>query len=401
MSEDQIDRRVRVIPTDDPVWLRAALEDALAEGAPVLPVPAADLENPEVRRLRELDPSELPDGTALIIRTSGSTGVPKSVALSAAALTASANATHEALGGAGQWLLALPLHLISGVQMLVRGILADTKPMLVPSGSFDPAMLIERAKKMTSERRYVSLVPVQLDRLLDYVSGHREALDVAQQFSAVLVGGQGVSLAQRQRAHELGIALRRSYGSSETAGGCVYDGVEIGDTRVRIRDGEVQIAGPQLALGYLGDPELTAQQFITDGGERWYRTGDSGSLLGGMLEVTGRLDRVIISGGVNVSLDVLERAITEIPGWEHAVTAAVNDPEWGQRPVVVIAAGPEVEPAAERVPFAEVEARIRKTLGAASVPDRVITVAALPRLGGGKIDRVKITQLVQSVEENQ
>ena len=114
MSEDQIDRRVRVIPTDDPLWLRAALEDALAEGAPVLPVPAEDLENPEVRRLRELDPSELPVGTALIIRTSGSTGVPKSVALSAAALTASANATHEALGGAGQWLLALPLHLISG-----------------------------------------------------------------------------------------------------------------------------------------------------------------------------------------------------------------------------------------------------------------------------------------------
>src|SRR4051794_38267065 len=118
---------------------------------------------------------------------------------------------------------------------------------------------------------------------------------------------------------------------TETAGGCVYDGVEIGETRVRIRAGEVQLAGPTLALGYVNDEAQTAERFFDDAGVRWYRTGDSGELLGGMLTVTGRLDRVIVSGGVNVSLDAIERIVGEQPGWAGALAVGVNDAEWGER----------------------------------------------------------------------
>lgn len=369
-----------VIPSDDPVWLRAALND----DRPTLPVAPERVNDPNIVALRD---AELPDGTSLVIRTSGSTGTPKSVALSKSALRASAEATHEMLGGPGQWLVALPLHLISGVQTLVRGIVAETTPVVLPQESFEVSRLLDCAERMSHERRYVSLVPVQLARLIEVAENDPLARKIAREFSAILVGGGALSLDLRQRAYDLGLEVRRSYGASETAGGCVYDGVEIGDTRVRIRDGEVQLAGSTLALGYVGDEALTSDRFIVDDGTRWYRTGDSGSLLGGMLTVTGRIDRVIVSGGVNVSLDEIERVTALISGWEHTIAVGVEHPEWGQRPVLVNTTGRN---------FDEVRARVRSELGPAAVPERVQVVADIPRLSGGKPDRAAASHILEN-----
>ncbi|MBK0418871.1 AMP-binding protein [Leucobacter sp. CSA1] len=360
--------------------MHAALADALAGGAPVLPVPADT--PPET--VSAVQGAELPQGAALVIRTSGSTGTPKSVALSADALRSSAEATLEELGGAGQWLVSLPTNLISGVQMLVRSIVAGTEPVFAPD-RFDPEALLERAEELDEGRRYVSLVPVQFTRLLDLAARDRDAAEALRRFDAVLVGGQAMTLDLRRRAHELGVPLRRSYGMTETAGGCVYDGVEIGDTRVRIRGGEVQLAGSALALGYVGDPARTAERFIeeigADGaGSRWYRTGDAGELLGGMLTVTGRLDRVIVSGGVNVSLDEVERAAREHAGWSSAVAIGSEHPEWGERVTLVV----ETEEGAAG--FDEVKAAIRERLGPAAAPVWVTETDRIPRLAGGKPD---------------
>ena len=380
---------LRAIPTDDRAWLMAALGDALSGGAPVLPVPAdADDRAAAAHAADEvaaLHRTELPHGTALVVRTSGSSGVPKAVALSAEALRSSAEATHERFGGAGQWLVALPTHLISGLQMLVRSEVSGLPPVFF-DGPFDAGLLLRAAEVMEADRRYVSLVPVQFSRLLDLAERDRGAADALRAFDAVLVGGQSVSLELRRRAHELGIALKRSYGMTETAGGCVYDGVEIGDTRVRIRGGEVQLAGPSLALGYVGDPGLTADRFIEEAGRdgattRWYRTGDAGELLGGMLTVTGRLDRVIVSGGVNVSLDEVERAAREHAGWESAVAVGVPHPEWGERVGLVVETGGEGSLA-----FDEVRAALRERLGAAAAPEWATETDELPRLAGGKPD---------------
>ncbi len=386
----------------------AALDDALHGGAPVLPL-ASHTDPAEARALQE---AQLPDGTAVLIRTSGSSGVPKTVALSAEALLASAQATHEALGGAGQWLVTLPVHLISGLQMLVRSRLAGIEPVFY-DGSFDPAALLRAADRMQHERRYVSLVPVQLARLLDHADENAEAAAVLRSFAAVLVGGQATSLQLRQRAHEFGVVLRRSYGMSETAGGCVYDGVEIGDTRVRIRDGEVQIAGSSLALGYVDDEALTAQTFIVDANDandanvatRWYRTGDAGQLLGGMLTVTGRLDRVIISGGVNVSLDEVERVVRELPGWGNAVALGAPHREWGERVSLVreIASPAGATPAdtsSSDTSFDEVRATVKASLGAAAEPVWVNETETLPRLPGGKPDLRAITQWVTELRQS-
>ncbi|WP_241156090.1 AMP-binding protein [Leucobacter chromiireducens] len=387
---------LRAIPTDDRAWLLAALQDALAGGAPVLPVPPGTSD--EV--VRELLETPLLEGTALVVRTSGSSGIPKAVALSASALTASADATHERFGGPGQWLVALPTHLISGVQMLVRSARAGIDPVFF-DGAFDPAALLSAADAMTAERRYVSLVPVQLSRLLDLAAADADAAETLRRFDAVLVGGQAISVAMRQRCHELGVALKRSYGMTETAGGCVYDGVEIGETRVRIRDGEVQLAGPTLALGYLGDPQLTAARFVTETGRdgvptRWYRTGDAGELLGGMLTVTGRLDRVLISGGVNVSLDEVERVVRELPGWAGAVALAAPHPEWGERVTLVVELGGDDE----RADFAAVREAVRATLGAAAVPEWVTETEAIPRLAGGKPDLAALGEWIGRVRDS-
>lgn len=375
--------RLRPIPTEDRAWLLAGLADALHGSAPVLPVPPG-LDEAEVSRLQH---SELPEGTALVVRTSGSSGVPKSVAISAEALIASAAATNEALGGSGEWLVTLPGHLISGLQMLVRSHLSETTPLFL-DGSFDPAAVLAAADRMQHERRYVSLVPVQFARLLDLAEADRAAADSLRSFAAVLVGGQALPLQLRQRAHELGVALHRSYGMTETAGGCVYDGVEIGDTEVRIRGGEVQLSGSCLALGYVGDDALTAERFIEDRGRRWYRTGDAGELLGGMLTITGRLDRVIISGGVNVSLDEVERVAREHSGWSSAVAIGVPHPEWGERVSLVV----ETEPGA--CGFDEVRDAIKAQLGAAAAPEWATEAERLPRLAGGKPDLAAIERWI-------
>lgn len=402
---------LRAVPTEDRAWLLAALDDALGGGKPILPVPPGT--DPEI--VSGLQTAELPAGTAVVVRTSGSSGVPKSVALSADALRASACATIDALlpavgrgapGGheadaadgpsrGGQWLVTLPGHLISGLQMLVRSRLAGVAPVFL-DGPFDPVGLLEAADRMQHAQRFVSLVPVQLARLLDVAEADPAAADILRGFAGVLVGGQATPLPLRSRAHALGISLRRSYGMTETSGGCVYDGVEIGDTRVRIREGEVQLAGSCLALGYVADPELTGQRFIDDEDRRgvrtrWYRTGDAGDLLGGMLTVNGRLDRVIVSGGVNVSLDEVERVVRERPGWSDAVALGVPHPEWGERVVLAVEAGASAEP------FDDVRAAVKRHLGPAAAPAWATETDELPRLPGGKPDLAAIAEWLRSI----
>jgi len=278
--------------------------------------------------------------------------------------------------------------------MLVRSGLAGTDPRFY-DGPFDPAALLAASERMSHERRYVSLVPVQLARLLDLAEADAGAAEALRDFAGVLVGGQATPLPMRQRAHDLGVALRRSYGMTETAGGCVYDGVEIGDTRVRIRDGEVQISGACLALEYVGDAELTASRFIDDAGARWYRTGDAGSLLGGMLTVTGRLDRVIISGGVNVSLDEVERVVREQAGWSSAVALGVANPEWGERVGLV-----RETPSGAQASFDEVCRGVREALGPAAVPLWVTETETLPRLAGGKPDLRAIEHWISDLRQS-
>jgi O-succinylbenzoic acid--CoA ligase len=328
-------------------------------------------------------PAEVARRIALVVETSGSTANPKRVLLSSDALLASAAASAAAIGGHGQWLLALPVHYIAGLNVLVRSIAGETRPVILGDGSFDPLAFAQAAETMDGDLRFTSVVPAQLLRLLEAPA----ALTALQRFDRILVGGQSTPAPLRERAAALGIRLTRTYGSSETSGGCVYDGVPIGNTQARIHDGQVELAGAVLADGYLGDDERTDAAFLSDGGKRWYRTGDTGVLADGVLRITGRLDDVIISGGVKVSLAEVERFVRTLPGQTDAVVTRQASARWGEVPVVITSVG---------LALAEVRVAVGDALGAAAAPARVIMVDRVPMLASGKPDRVRLRALVEA-----
>jgi O-succinylbenzoic acid--CoA ligase len=364
-------RPLRVVPPQPRVVLEA-LRDALSGKGPAAFVTES--------------PSSVPDavsnGVALVVETSGSTARPKRVALSRDALLASAAASASAIGGDGQWLLALPTHYIAGLNVLVRSIASRTDPVMVPEGPFDPVAFTRAADSMDADVRFTSLVPAQLARLLDAP----DALPALRRFDRILVGGQSTPQKQMDRAAELHVAITRTYGSSETCGGCVYDGIPIGNTRIRVANEQIEITGAVLADGYLDDNARTAETFVVEEGTRWYRTGDAGDIVDGELRVTGRLDDTIISGGIKVSLAEVERVVRHIAGQADAVVVAVASDRWGEVPVVITTTPIEL---------AELRAKVRSHLDDAAAPDRVILVEHIPVLRTGKPDRIGLQRLAQ------
>jgi O-succinylbenzoic acid--CoA ligase len=332
--------------------------------------------------------SEAPDGTALLIQTSGTSGKPKTVALSAAALKASADAAHDRLGGMGQWLLALPLTYIAGMSVLVRSIASGTTPVFMPGGPFDARTFLSSVAEMTGPRRYSALVPVQLARVLDEIDDNPDALALAQSLDAILIGGQALEPELAARARELGVKIVATYGSSETSGGCVYDGLPLAGVHVEIAEdtGEILISAPQLATEYLGDTERTAHTFQNRNGTTWYHTGDAGTLENGVLTVLGRLDRVITSGGLKIDLDAVEQVVRGIAGCSHALVIHIPDSEWGVRPAVVV---PGVEQNQEL--SAQVYDEIVAELGRVAAPKVVCFIDEVPRLSSGKPDLIALS----------
>lgn len=340
-------------------------------------------------------PVSVPPGVAAVVTTSGSTGYPKDVLLSRSALIASASATAARIGE-GAWLLALPATYVAGLQVLVRSLLAGHEPAIL-EGHFSVEGFIAASRGMASAAHgartptYTSLVPAQVNQLIAAADAPEVRAALAS-FEAILVGGQALPDAVRERAASLGARIVRTYGASETSGGCVYDGVPLDGVHVRIADGEVQLSGPMLAEGYRDDPARTAAVFVRDDeGRRWYRTGDAGSFDDGRLRITGRLDNVIVSGGINVSLDRVERVVRALPGFADAVVVGASHERWGETPVVVV---PGVDAAAS-ARLDEVRAAVGADLGAPARPDRIEVVSSVPLLSSGKPDRRALRALVE------
>lgn len=370
-------RPLAVVDTKDPLACLDALREALSGEGPAVLFRGGGV-NPVATA-----PLEVEKRIALVVETSGSTGTPKRVALSADAVLASAAASNGALGEPGQWLLALPVHYIAGSNVLARSLAAGIPPVPTAPGRMDAATVLGAIARMTEKVRYTALVPAQLGRLLDEADASPELRDALAGFARILVGGQSTPAALVDRARAHGWRVTRTYGSSETCGGVVYDGRPIGQAMVRIVDGRIELGGPTIAEYYLGDPERTERTFVEHDGHRWYRTDDAGELVDGVLRVTGRLDDTIVTGGLKVRLGDVERVVREQPGLSDAVVVAGHHPEWGEVPVVVTTARPDL-------------ATLRRSVGAVlppeARPDRVMTVDALPTLPSGKPDRLAIAE---------
>lgn len=313
----------------------------------------------------------------LLIETSGSTGRPKGVLLSRAAVLASVRASAARLGAQGPWLLALPSSYVAGVQVVVRSLAAGHAPVLVDDG-FAAALAVAR-EQAGDAPVFTSLVPTQLHRLLDDPA---ETAALAG-LHTVLLGGGPLDPALRRRAEAAGIRVVTTYGASETAGGCVYDGVPLDGVAVALdAEGRVRLGGPTLFEGYLDDPDLTASTLV-DG---WYVTSDAGRFdEDGHLRVLGRVDDVVLSGGVNVPLPAVAARLREHPALDWVEVLGVPDDEWGQRVVAVVVGS---------LPLAEA----RDWVGAAHprswAPREVVAVERMPLLDNGKVDRVALRALV-------
>ncbi|HEY6738083.1 MAG TPA: o-succinylbenzoate--CoA ligase [Actinopolymorphaceae bacterium] len=366
------------------------LEPALAGTGPAVAPVACDLEHATVDRavtsLAPAEPLEAP-GIAAVLTTSGSTGEPKGVLLSAAALRHSATATLARLGGPGQWLLALPVDRIAGLQILVRTIVGGSPaPELCTgdTGRFEPDAFVAATDRLTSgHRRYVSLVPTQLVRLLDSGPAAVEAL---RSYDAILVGGAAANATLLARARSERLRIVTTYGMTETCGGCVYDGTPLDGVSVGLDpQGRIEIAGPVLFSGYRLRPDLTASALVNGR----HVTADLGRIdEDGRLDVLGRSDDIVVSGGVNVPLPAVENTVAALPSVAEAAVVGVPDPVWGTRVVAYVVVGP----GAEAPTLPQVREHVAGLHPRAFAPRRLVIVDALPLLSSGKVDRAALIE---------
>ena len=399
---------------------------------------------------------EAPESIALVVGTSGSTGAPKQTALSVRALRASARATerffadHPSIGSSkprrvvsedpAQWLLALPAHYVAGAQVLARSVLAGTTPVVAASVtdgvSFTPEVFLNAAEQLSCARRFVSLVPTQVHKLLEAAEASpalgSEIYDALGQFTGILLGGAPASASLLAAARELGLNVVTTYGSAETAGGCVYSGTALPGVRLRVipedaglldssvagdasaggtpNIGRIWLGGEHLASGYLGDNARTASHFFVDAdGYRWYRTDDYGSLTSSapnapedegapMLNVVGRSDDVIITGGVKVSARAVAAVLESHPAVREAAVMGIPDARWGSAVAAAItlrgASGVQSAPDTSGVTCDILREFCTDKLGAAGTPKYLRIFADFPTASTGKPDRQAIYSML-------
>ena len=325
--------------------------------------------------------SDIDDDVALVVTTSGTTGTPKGAMLTADALTASASATHQRLGGGGSWLLALPPYHIAGLQVLVRSALAGSVPVeLDVSTGFDVAELPSAVSRLGSGRRYTSLVAAQLAKAL----GDPAAAAALAELDAVLLGGGPAPRPILDAAATAGIAVVRTYGMSETAGGCVYDGVPLDGVQLRLlSDGRIAIGGATLAKGYRNP--VAPDPFAEPG---WFRTDDLGAIDSGVLTVLGRADDAISTGGLTVLPQPVEAALCTDPAVTDCAVFGVADDRLGQRVVAAVVVADGCTPPT----LDSLRAAVTRTLDGTAAPRELHIVDALPRRGIGKVDRAALVR---------
>lgn len=399
-----------------------------------------------------VESAEVAEPIALVVGTSGSTGTPKRTALTARALVASAAATENFFGSnsdaASQWLLALPAHYIAGAQVLARSVLAGTSPVIARSVTepvhFTPEVFLQAVERMSSARRFISLVPTQLHKLLESADANptlgAEIHEALGSFTGILLGGAPASADLLTASTALGLNTVTTYGSAETAGGCVYSGSVLPGARVELvpeegmpavpdiegkpaQVGRIWISGAHLASGYIGDATRTAEHFFTAAdGIRWYRTDDYGLLSPAhdpdnaardpdsavhgsepRLQVLGRSDDVLISGGVKISARAVATVLEEHPAVREACVIGLPDARWGTAIAAAVTLVPSADTAAaptENNPALNEElcgllrARCAEKLGAPAAPKQLSILPDFPLTSTGKPDRAKIYSIL-------
>jgi len=298
-------------------------------------------------------------GDALVVTTSGSTAAPRAVVLTHAAVAASALATSARLcvdATSDRWLCCLPCAHVGGLSVVTRALLTGTPLVVHPR--FDPA---EVGAAAAAGATLVSLVAAALRRVADPLA-----------FRAIVLGGAAAP-------SDVPANVVATWGMTETGSGVVYDGVPLEGVTVAAQAGELFVRGPVLARAYRDGTPI--DEVGPDGARGWLATGDAGRVLDGIVEVFGRLDEVINTGGEKVWPADVERvllthpAVAEVAVWRRA------DEAWGERVVAWVVprgAPPTLE---------ALRAQVADALAPWAAPRELVVVAALPRTASGKVAR--------------
>ena len=371
-------RALKIVPANNTFAALIAFADVLdGKSALFISGPEVNGVKPEVTEL----PDTVSDDTALILETSGSTGIPKRISISREALIASAKASSFALDAdetSSQWLLALPINYIAGANVLIRSVMAGSQPVIMNTAlPFTAEAFARMASQMKAEKRFTSLVPTQLGRLAQVIDQDEFLLEQMRRFDAILVGGQAVDYQLLGRLEALDINIVTTYGLTETSGGCVYNGIPIGDTEFKFFDDRVSIKGSVLA-----NVETDADGF--------YATQDAGFVDdSGRLAILGRIDRVINSGGIKVSLDRVEQLAARVTGVVDVAATAISDFEWGQRVGIAYVGSPEVAD--------DIAKALANDLGPAGKPIRLLRVDKIPKTSSSKNNLEAIAKLFEEM----
>lgn len=355
---------------------------------------------------RAVEPATVhPDDDQLVLFTSGTTGEPKGVRLTAGNLVASATASAFRLGvdPADRWLCCLPTYHMGGFAPLVRSVLYGTT--VVVQREFEPAATADALVEYGVTG--LSLVPTLLDRLLD------EGWEPPEQLGTVLLGGAPASQALLDRCEAADVPVYPTYGTTETASGIATatpaqafanEGT-VGQPHVNMdvtivdgdgipcdagQEGEIVVDGPAVTPGYL-DPATTAEAF----GEYGLHTGDVGYRDSeGRLWITGRADDRIVTGGETVDPAAVTAVLREHPDVQAAAVVGVADPEWGERVAALVVPETDVD-----LDAAAVEAHCREELAGFKLPRTIAFADRLPRTASGTVDRERVRELLADRRE--
>ncbi len=347
-----------------------------------------------------------PDGIAVLLYTSGTTGQPKAAVLRHRNLASYIISTVEFAGADEDdaAIVSVPPYHIAGISSVLSSTYAGRR--VVPLEAFEPSTWVEvvRSESVT----HAMVVPTMLNRILEVIEGDGAGLPSLR---ALSYGGGPMPAVVIERAMGLlpDVGFVNAYGLTETSSTIALLGPDdhreafaSDDPAVRarlgsvgcplptvtlsIRDGagqpvgpgergEIWVSGEQVSGEYLGRDDDLA--------EGWFQTRDAGHLdEAGFLYVHGRLDDVIVRGGENLSPGEIESVLIEHPSIEAAAVVGIPDEEWGEKVVAAVVAIP-----GDEVDEDELREFVRARLRSTKTPERIDVRAELPFNETGKLLR--------------
>jgi len=366
MEQSSHQREIRLV---DPAWslseLMARLAKALASDGPAIALSSVSSDSVLAR-------------ISLVVNTTGSSGKIKEVGLTASSLLASAKASNKYLAAkiGHRWSLLLPLNHIAGINVLIRSLELGTIPLDFRNFHTNPEIKYASAD-------FSAIVPTQLFRALN---GDTELLEHLRGCRAVLVGGARLSSEQRNQAIENGINVVETYGSTETSGGCIYDGQPLEGVDIQINEGNLlRIKGAVLAHSYLNTPE----PLVNENG--WYTTSDLAHFEAEKIVIDGRSDDVFISGGENISLATVESVISARFTSLEFAAFTLSDVQWGQ---ILCCAIANVDSSLQSKIEREIQEALTMAIGEIAKVKHFLYLEELPQIGIGKVDRSELQNLM-------